>query len=101
MNEKNNRWWLLAIPVGLVVAILIAAVAFQVRSGIRVTVENSGTTPLKSVVLHVTGASYNLSNIASGASATARVTPTSESLLEIEITDDDGKFVTLWMQLVL
>lgn len=57
MNEKNNRWWLLAIPVGLVVAILIAAVAFQVRSGIRVTVESSGTTPLKSVVLHVTGAS--------------------------------------------
>ncbi len=90
-DQKKNRWWLLAIPVGLVVAIVIAIVAFQLRSGIRVTVENIGKTPLNSVVLHVTGASYNVGDIAPGESVTARVNPTSESHLEIEFTNADGK----------
>ena len=90
-DQKKNRWWLLAIPVGLVVAIVIAIVAFQLRSGIRVTVENIGKTPLNSVVLHVTGVSYNLGDIAPGAEATVRVNPPSESHLEIEFTDADGK----------
>ena len=79
MTEKKLRWWLLAIPAVLVAAILMAVIALQLWSGIQVTVENSGTKPLKSVTLHVTGASYNLGDIAPGASATARVKPTGES----------------------
>ena len=46
---------------------------------------------MRSVVLHVTGVSYQLGDIPPGASATARVRPTSESGLEIEFTDSDGK----------
>lgn len=91
MTEKKFRWWLLAIPAGLVAAILMAVVALPLRSGIQVTVENSGTKPLKSVTLHVTGASYNLGDITPGASATARVKPTGESHLEIEFTDAGGE----------
>jgi len=61
MTDKNKRpWWLLAIPVGLVVAIVIAIVAVQLRSGIKVTVENTGANSMQAIVLHVTGVSYNL-----------------------------------------
>ncbi len=87
MNNKR-KLWLLAIPV---VLLLIAVVAFQLRSGIQVKVENTGTSLLKSVVLRVTGASYDLGDIAPGESATARVNPTSDSHLEVEFTDPDGQ----------
>lgn len=88
MNKKKRKWWLLAIPV---VLLLIAVVAFQLRSGIQVTVENTGTSPLKLVELHVTGRSYELGDIAPGATATARVRSTGESSLDVEFTDADGK----------
>jgi hypothetical protein len=92
MDDENKRlWWLPAIPVGLVVAIVIAIVAVQLRSGIKVTVENTGLNSMQASVLHVTGVSYNLGDIAPGAEATAQVNPTSESHLEIEFTDADGK----------
>jgi hypothetical protein len=91
MPDKKNRLWLIAIPVVLLIvaAIVVGLVLF--RPGIQVTVENTGTTPLKSVVLHVTGASYDLGHIAPGATATARVRSTGESSLDIEFTDADGK----------
>jgi len=88
MNKNKRRWWLLAIPV---VLLLIAVVAYQLRSGIRVTVENTGSTSLNSVVLHVTGESYDLGDIAPGESATARVNPTGESELEVDFKDTDGQ----------
>ncbi len=88
MNKNKRRWWLLAIPV---VLLLIAVVAYQLRSGIRVTVENTGSTSLNSVVLHVTGVSYDLGDIAPGESATARVSPTGESELEVEFKDTAGQ----------
>ena len=91
MTKQKRRWWLLAIPVAIVLIALVSVVVFQFRSGIRVTVENTGAAPLRSVVLHVTGASYNLGNIAPGDSATARVQPTSESQLEIEFVDAEGQ----------
>ena len=46
---------------------------------------------MRSVVLQVTGASYDLGDIPADASATARVQSTSESGLQIEFTDSDGK----------
>ena len=86
MNKNKRRRWLLLIPVALV-----GVLAFQFRSGIQVTVENTGASPLKSVVLHVTGASYDLGDIAPGESATARVSPTGESELEVEFKDTDDQ----------
>ena len=76
---------------GVVLLILIGCVLLQFRSGIHVTVENSGSTPIRSVVLHVTGNSYSLSDLLPGASSQATVHATSESHLEIEIVDADGK----------
>lgn len=52
---------------------------------------NAGSTDLSSVVLHVTGRSYPLGDLAPRASAHATVSPTSESHLEIEFADADGK----------
>lgn len=92
MSKNNRRWWLLALSV---VFLLIAIAAFQLRSGIQVTVENSGTSPLNSVVLHVTGSSYDLGDIVPGESATARVSPTGESELEVEFKDIDGQIQNL------
>ena len=90
MTETKRRWWLFAIPA--LILVLVGFVLFvQFRPGIVVTIENTGTIPLKSVVLHVTGASYELGNIAPGASEKVRVRPTGESHLEIEFTDPDGQ----------
>ena len=88
MNKNKRRWLLLAITV---VLLLIAIVAFQLRSGIQVTVENTGISALKSVVLHVTGASYDLGDIAPGETATARVNPNGESELKVEFKDTDDQ----------
>ena len=89
MSDKKKRWWLLAIPIMLLIA--VGVVLLQFRPGIQVTVQNTGSTPMHSVVLHVTGATYELADIPPGASATARVKSTGESHLEIEFTDSDGK----------
>ena len=87
--DKKKRWWLAAIPIVLLIA--VAFVLFQFRPGIQVTVQNTGSTPMHSVVLHVTGATYELADIPPGASATVRVKSTGESNLEIEFTGSDGK----------
>lgn len=89
MPNKKVRWLLVAIPVVLIA--LVGVVLFQFRPGIQVTIQNTGSTPMRSVVLHVTGNSYQLGDIPPGESATARVRPTSDSGLEIEFTDTDGK----------
>ena len=91
MIDKNRRRLFLAISSLLVAAFLIAILIIQFRPGIHVTIENTGITPLKSVVVHVTGASYELGDIAPGDSQKIRVRPTSESHLEIEFTDNDGQ----------
>lgn len=90
MNPMSVRRRL-AVPMGFAVVLLLVVLCYQFWSGIRVRVTNNGNTPLKSVVLHVTGASYSLGDIAFGASSTARVAPTGESTLFIEITDDNGE----------
>jgi len=91
MINKRRQWWL----IGLFACILLLLVAGLVfvffRSGIHVTIQNTGNQPLRSVVLHVTGASYNLGDIAPGATATATVLPSGESHLEIQFTDPDGQ----------
>jgi hypothetical protein len=96
MTERQKRQsWLLLIPAALAVAALVGVLVLQFRAGVQVTVENTGTTSSKAVVLHVTGASYELGDIAPGESAAARVSPTGESSLDIEFTDADGKIQRL------
>ena len=54
---------------------------------IHVTIQNSGGEPRRSVVLHVTGTSYNLGDIPPGATVQATIHPAEDSQLEIEFTD--------------
>lgn len=61
------------------------------QSGIQVTIHNNDSQPLRSVVVHVTGASYNLGDIAPGASAQTAVHVTGESNLEVEFRDTNGQ----------
>jgi hypothetical protein len=68
----------------LALLVVIAAGLNFVFGGVRVRVVNAGAVPLRSVVVHVTGASYPLGDIAPGESRTERVAPTSESGLAIE-----------------
>ena len=57
---------------------------------IHVSVQNTGSAPMQSVVLHVTGKSYSIGDIFAGGSASATVEPTGESGLEIEFIDAYG-----------
>lgn len=92
MKEQRPGWlggWPLAVA-GVVVISLAVLVVVRFRSGIVVTVENAGPASIKSVSLRVTGRSYSLGEIAAGSSASARVHPTGESHLEIELAHVDG-----------
>ena len=83
------RFYALTVLLSGIVGIAILG---QLRpSGIEVIVENRDPTPLKSLVLHVTGASYPLGDVPPGAVVAKRVKPTGESHLEIEFTGADGK----------
>ena len=87
-KPRRRQKWIIALAI---VALLILVGSFRLRSGIQVTIKNSGNAPIRSVVLHVTGNSYPLGDIASGASARATIKSTGESHLEIELIDDDGE----------
>ena len=87
--QRKHLWWAAAILASFV---LLAGIGLlMLQHGIWVTIENAGTTPVRSVVLHVTGASYPLGDIAPGSCAKVRVGPRGESHLEIEFVDSNGK----------
>ena len=76
-DEARRRWWLLAVPLG---GLLVLAIGFHILrspSGVQVVIQNTGSTPLHSVVLHVTGGSYPLGDVAAGGSVDATVSPKS------------------------
>jgi hypothetical protein len=88
-GRPNRRWWVVAVLASFV--LLVGIGLFKLQHGIWVTIENTGATPIRSVVLHVTGASYALADIAPKSSTEVRVEPRGESHLEIEFTDPNGK----------
>lgn len=88
---QERHWRLAGVLICLLLAVSVVLVFVLFRSGIHVTVQNSGSQPLRSVALHVTGRSYNLGDIAPGETAMSRVNPTSESHLEVEFIDADGQ----------
>jgi hypothetical protein len=91
MNNKRRYFWIIGFFACILLLLIAGLVLTVFRSGIHVTVRNSGSQPLRSVVLHVTRASYDLGDIAPGEMASAIVSPTGESNLEIEFTDPDGQ----------
>ena len=89
--DQKRYWWLAGVSICLLLVVLVMLVLFLFRSGIHVTIQNTGRQPLGSVVLHVTGASHSLGAIPPGATAHGTVHPTGESHLEIEFTDPGGQ----------
>lgn len=63
----------------------------SVSRGVRVEVENVGTTPITGIVVEVTGASYDIGRLEPGSSETVGVSPTSESHVEVTWVDSDGR----------
>lgn len=78
--------------IGVLMAIWLPALQARFgHSGVQITIHNNDNQPLRSVVVHVTGASNNLGDIAPGKSAQTVVHPTGESHLEVEFKDANGR----------
>jgi hypothetical protein len=94
--KANRLWWpwkvflllVLIDLVGMLIGVVLPAVN---AGGIRVTIQNRGSRRLGSVMVHVTGESYGLGDIAAGGTGEAAVRVAGESHLEIEFVDADGK----------
>jgi hypothetical protein len=90
-TSKRRRWRLVVMPVGILLVLAISFYIYQTQFGIRVTIQNTGSSKMGSVVLHITAKSYSLGDIAAGGSARVTVHPGGKNHLEIEFTDIDGK----------
>jgi hypothetical protein len=91
MPSQRRQFWFIGF-LACIALLLVAGLGITFfRSGIQVTIQNTGSQPLRSVVLHVTGASQSLGDISPGATARATVHATGESHLEIQFTDADGQ----------
>jgi hypothetical protein len=95
MSEAPKRRWrqcslrtLALLVTGVIVG--FGAIVVYTRPGVSVCVHNLGPDPLNRLVVHVTGRSYRLGDIAAGDSRSVTVNPTSESHLEIEFVDPSG-----------
>ncbi len=91
--HATQNEWRLWVGVAIAAGVLLVGVGlawYHFRPGVRVTVENAGTEPMCAVVLHVTGRSYRVGDIAPGGCTETIVVPTSESDLQIEFTDGLG-----------
>lgn len=75
----------LAFVLGLAIALVIG-VAWPSRVAVNLT--NVGAVTMRSVVVHVTGASHKVGDIAPGETRTVKVNPTGES--HVELTQAGG-----------
>ena len=88
--DRKRYWSRTGVAVCLLFAVLVPLVLFLFRPGIHVAIHNTGSRPLRSVVLFVTGKSHGVGDILPGTSAHTTVTPTGDSHLEIQFIDDNG-----------
>jgi hypothetical protein len=82
--EPRSRFILIAL------GILFFSSCAPDHFGAKVSLENVGTAPLRSVVIRVTGKSYSVGDVAAGESRVVETYPTGESHVVIELVDDDG-----------
>ena len=61
------------------------------RAGIEVTIQNTGSTTLHSILIRVTGARYYVGDLAPGKVANVTVRPTGESELDVELKGELGE----------
>jgi hypothetical protein len=81
------------VPIVIVLVTVVILVAGWVRyasaqRGIRITVLNTGQETVRDMTVYVTGASYPLGDLAPSTSRTCKVSPTSESHVELEFADE-------------
>jgi hypothetical protein len=74
-----KKWAMLFIGLAIVVATSLVLPA----AGVTVVVANVGTEPMREVVVHVTGASYPIGELAPGARASVVAKPKGDSHVEI------------------
>jgi len=76
-----------------VTAILVLAgrVGLHLLIGLRVRIENTGATTLRSVVVHVTGNSTPMGDLKPGSFMSLQVEPTGDSHVEIAFQDESGR----------
>jgi hypothetical protein len=81
---------------GMLMALLLPALqTLWSGPGIHVMLRNDGAVPLHSVVLHATGASYELGDMEPREVADSVIRPSGESHLVIEFADTHGKISRL------
>lgn len=73
-----------AVAATFVLAALVVICVVLINRGVTVVVHNVGNEPLHSVIVHVTGNSYPIGDIAAGSSSSVMVHATSESRVELE-----------------
>jgi hypothetical protein len=76
-------------------AIVLAFVVYYVTGGLDVAVVNEGQSPMRAVVVNVTGKAYPLGDIPAGSTRTVRVEPTAPSHVEMEFRDAQDRQVRL------
>jgi hypothetical protein len=86
-----RRYVLPILLTALIAACLTAVVVWNQARGVRVTVINGSLEPLAAVMVHVTGNEHAIGRLAPGESHTVRVSPTSESHVEIAFVDHAGR----------
>lgn len=64
-------------------------------AGVTVSVRNTGQEMMRDVTVLVTGRRYSIGDLAPGGSRSRRVSPTSESSVEVEFTDAQGGRILL------
>jgi hypothetical protein len=67
--------------------------AFRYTNGVEFTLKNVGADALRSVTVELTGKSYVLGDIPSGASKTVKVNPLGESHIDLRFSD--GRMLTI------
>ena len=91
MPNQRRQFWFIGLLACIAVLLVVGLLVTFFRSGIHAAIQNTGSQPLRSVVLHVTGVCHSLDDIPPGATVHTTVHPTGESHLEIEFTDPDGR----------
>jgi hypothetical protein len=79
------------------VAIVIAYLVLTGTDGVELTLKNVGATTLRSVSVDVSGASYALGDIPSGASKMVKINPKWESDIKLRFANSPGLIVGVYV----